>query len=126
MIRLFAVPVTAVLAVLCASLSAAPVAVTGTMTYNQNFSGLGSGSPSWVNDSTIPGWYAQINNGSTATGTAQASDGSSSSLSGLLNLGASGSGERALGSKATSTGNFANIAYAVQFRNTSPYAVRVS
>lgn len=102
---------------------AAPVPITGTTTYTQNFDSLGTGSPAWTNDSTIPGWYAQINNGTTATGSAQATSGAAD-LSGLLNC---GSGvERALGSKATGTNNFANIAMAISFQNTSANAVALS
>ena len=96
---------------------AAPVPISGTSSYTQNFNGLGTSSVAWVNDATIPGWYAQINNGTTATGNAQAADGNTV-LSGLLNLGSSGAADRALGSKATSTGNLANISYGVHFQNT--------
>lgn len=105
---------------------AAPIPVTGTGSYSQNFDSLGAASVPWVNDSTITGWFAQINNGTTVTGSAQASDGNGTVFSGLLNLGPAGGAERALGSKATGTGNFANIAYAVQFQNTSSKPVALS
>lgn len=96
---------------------AAPVSITsGSLTYTQSFDSLGPASVAWDNDSTIPGWDVQINNGSTANSNAQAADGSAI-LSGLLNLGSTGAPDRALGSKATGTGNLANIAYAVSFQN---------
>ncbi len=115
-----------VLAALTEGAPAAPVAITGAMTYVQNFNSLGTASLAWTDDSTISGWYAQINNGLTATGSSQATDGTGTVLSGLLNLGTTGAADRALGSKATGTGNLANIAYAVQFRNSSAHTVLVS
>lgn len=72
-----------------------------------------------VNDSTLPGWHVQINSGGTATGTLQVSNGTNGALNGLLNLGAAGAVDRALGSKATGSGNLANISHAVQFHNAS-------
>lgn len=105
------------LAAIQGGVMAAPVSITpATLNYSQTFDSLGTASPAWVNDSTIPGWHAQINNGTTATGNAQAADGITV-LSGLLNCGSSGAADRALGSKATGTGNFANISYAVVFQN---------
>ena len=115
----------AALAAIPGLVSAAPIPITGTVVLSQNFDSLTSASVAWTDDSTIPGWYAQINNGTTATGNAQAADGATV-LSGLLNCGATGAAERALGSKATGTGNFANIAYAVSFHNTSGSPVQVS
>lgn len=106
--------------------AAAPIPVSGVLNYTQNFNSFGTASTAWVNDSTIPGWYAQINNGATATGTLQVSSGAVDSQNGLLNLGAAGSSDRALGSKATSTGNLANISYGVQFQNTSAVPVRLA
>jgi hypothetical protein len=115
------------LAVLAAAGLAAPVSITpATLTYTQNFDSLGTASVPWTNDSTLAGWYAQINNGATATGSAQATDGSSGTPVGILNLGTAGAGERALGSKATGTGNFANIAYGVSFQNNGIKPVALS
>ncbi len=107
---------------------AAPVSITTpTFTYTQNFTALGTTTvAAFTNDSTIPGWYAQINNGTTANGAANASDGSGTVLSGLLNLGTASDADRALGSKATGTGGFANIAYAVSFKNDSGKAVKIT
>src|SRR5688572_12491865 len=94
------------------------------MTYSQNFNSLGTGSSAWVDDATIPGWHAQINNGLTSPGAVQASNGTLSGMAGLLNLGMANDPDRALGSKAASAGDNANIAYAVQFRNASDSPVR--
>ena len=110
----FIIRLLSVLAIIPAAVRAAPVPVAGTTNYTQNFDSLGTGSPVWANDSTIPGWYAQINNGVTGTGNVLATDGSTA-LNGLLNLGTTGTLERALGSKCT--GSTANIAYGVLFRN---------
>lgn len=123
--KLPALALTALAALLAAS-HAAPVSITvPATTYTQNFNSLGTGSPAWTNDATIPGWYVQINNGVTATGNAQAADGTAV-LSGLLNLGTSGATDRALGSKATGTGAFANIAYAVSFQNNTTKPIALS
>ncbi len=114
----------AALAVCHSTALAAPISITaGSLSYTQDFNSLGTASVPWTNDSTIPGWYAQIFNGTTATGSAQAADGAAV-LSGLLNLGTAAAADRALGSKATGTGNIANIAYAVSFQNngTKPVA----
>lgn len=116
----------AALAALHSTALAAPISITpGSLVYTQNFNSLGTTSPAWTNDSTIPGWFAQINNGTTATGSAQAADGTAV-LSGLLNLGTAAAADRALGSKATGTGNIANIAYAVSFVNNSTKPVALT
>ena len=104
-------------------LSAAPILLTGTMVHSENFDALGTSTIAWTNDVTIPGWYAQINNGTTANGNVLPTDGSAD-LSGLLNCGTSGSTDRAFGSKAT--GTTANIAYAISFQNTSATPVQLS
>ena len=116
----------AALAVLPSAALAGPVSITaGSLTYTQDFDSLGTASAAWTNDSTIPGWFAQINSGATATGSAQAANGTVI-LSGLLNLGTAAAPDRALGSKATGTGNLANIAYAVSFQNNSAKPVALT
>ena len=111
---------------LLAATHAAPVSITvPATTYTQNFNSLGTASPAWANDVTIPGWYAQINNNTTAIGNAQAADGTAV-LSGLLNLGTTLAADRALGSKATGTGAVANIAYAVSFQNNTTKPIALS
>ena len=92
-------------------------------THSENFDTLPTASTAWADHALLNGWQAQMNNGATPAGTLQASDGSTV-LNGLLNCGATGSSDRALGSKATSTGNFANIACAAVFRNVSNSPVR--
>jgi len=99
---------------------ASTISVPGPSTYVQSFDGLGSAATPWVDDSTIPGWSAGINANNTPDGSLQATNGSDAvPLSGLLNLGSTGSADRALGAKATSVGNLANIAFGVVFQNTS-------
>jgi len=117
----------AALVLLALESAAAPVPIhAGALTYTQDFDSLGPASPAWINDSTFPGWYAQINNGNTAITTARDSDGSASALTGLLNLGSTAASDRALGSKATGAGAVANIAYAVSFQNTGTTALALS
>ncbi len=117
----------AALAAIPGLVSAAPIPINGTVVLSQNFDSLPTTTIAWVNDSTIPGWFVQINNGTPAAFTAQATNGGgATALNGLLNCGATGAAERALGSKATSTGTNANIAYAVSFHNASNKPVQLS
>ncbi len=103
------------------------ISVPGPFTYNQSFDTLGTASRAWVDDGTIPGWFAGINAGNTPTGNLQPTNGTDAvALTGLLNLGKTGAGERALGSKATSAGNSANIAFGALFQNTSSQPLIVS
>jgi len=96
-------------------------------TYTQNFDSLGTTTKLWIDDSTIPGWIAGINANNTPDGNLQATNGADAvPLIGLLNLGTTGAGERALGSKPTSVGNSANIAFGVVFRNTSSQVLLVT
>ncbi len=84
-------------AALCCSQVNAAVMLSGS-TYTQDFDSLpSSGTPSWTNDSTLPGWslFRQPAPG-TAVPTIGVADGSSNS--GAFNsFGASGNSERALG-----------------------------
>ncbi len=99
---------------------------TGAAVISQNFNTIGSASTPWVNNSTVPGWYAQINDGNTASGNFQPSTGAPA-LNGLINCGsAAAPADRALGSKANATGNLANISYAVVVRNVGSLPVRLS
>lgn len=117
----------AVAAVGSQAFAAEAISVPGPFTYVQNFDGLGTATVPWADDSTIPGWFAGINANNTPTGNLQPTNGTDASpLSGLLNLGSTGASDRALGSKATGTGNFANIAYGVAFQNTSSKPLLVS
>lgn len=103
------------------------ISLTGPTTYVQNFDGLGTVTSAWADDSTIPGWFAGINANNTPDGNLQATNGTDAvPLNGLLNLGSAGSADRALGSKATSNGGFANIAYGVVFQNNSAQPLIIS
>ena len=109
------------------ALASEAISVPGPFTYVQTFDGLGTATTPWVDDSTIPGWIAGINANNTPDGSLQATNGIDAvPLSGLLNLGSAGAADRALGSKATSGGNFANIAFGVVFQNTSSQPVIVT
>lgn len=109
------------------ALASEAISVPGPFLYVQTFDGLGAAATPWVDDSTIPGWIAGINANNTSDGSLQATNGIDAvPLSGLLNLGSTGAADRALGSKATSGGNFANIAFGVVFQNTSSQPLIVS
>jgi hypothetical protein len=111
---------TAALFLSSTTLASEAISIPGPFTYVQTFDGLGTATAPWSDDSTIPGWIAGINANNTPDGNIQASNGIDAvPLSGLLNLGSAGAADRALGSKATGTGNFANIAFGVVFQNTS-------
>jgi hypothetical protein len=117
----------AIAAVASHAFAAEAISVPGPFTYVQNFDGLGTATVPWSDDSTIPGWFAGINANNTPTGNLQPTNGNDAvPLVGLLNLGSTGSGDRALGSKATSAGNFANIAFGVVFQNTSSQPLLVT
>ena len=109
-----------------ATAGAQVIPIGGAQTFTENFNTLGSADVPWVDGTTVPGWYAGMNSNTTADGNLTASDGSNGALTGLLNAGLSGDPDRALASKATSTGGFANIAYGVLFQNTSAIALSIS
>ena len=119
--RILSTSAAALLAVLAATPSTrAQIAVTDSTTYTQNFDGLGTtDAVPWVDNTTLPGWFAGINANATADGNLTLSNGSNTALTALLNLGTASATDRALGSKTTGTGNFANIAFGVLFQNTS-------
>ena len=84
-------------------------------TYTQNFDSLANGgSPSWTDNSTLPGWY--ISKSAAPSNVTSYVPGTGSSGTGAIySFGAAGSTERALGSVASGTpGNFA---YGVRFTN---------
>ncbi len=86
----------------------AQVSVSSGNIYTENFDGLGAGSATWADNSTLTGWYAAVTNVTTGvvgpyTTAYTASSGGSVSSSTLYALGASGSSERALGSPASTT-----------------------
>ena len=84
--------------------------------YSQNFDSLAAGGASnpWMDNSTLPGWYAARTSGGPAVTTFRAGAGSDNTGA-LYSFGNLGSSERALGSVASGTpGNFA---YGVRFTN---------
>ena len=84
-------------------------------TYSQNFDSLAnSGSSSWTDNSTLPGWY--VSKSMAPSNVTSYTAGTGSSTAGAIySFGASGSSERALGSVASGTpGDFA---YGVRFKN---------
>jgi endonuclease/exonuclease/phosphatase family metal-dependent hydrolase len=93
----------------------------GTGTYSQNFDALassGSANP-WVDNSTLPGWYASKSVAPSAIATYRADSGISTAGA-IYSFGDSASNERALGSVASGTpGNFA---YGVRFTNDTSLA----
>ncbi len=121
-----------VMAVMAAAGTArsAPVSITTpAFTYNQTFDSLGIITiPEFVNDSTLPGWFAQYNNGTTPNGPVTATDGSGTVQVGFLNLGWAYWPDRALGTKAGSfaLSSYANCSLAVSFQNNSGKAVKMS
>jgi hypothetical protein len=87
---------------LLAGTLSAQVSIAPDGNYSQNFSGLGSASSTWVDNTTLLGWYASISNAPTGavgpyTTAYTASAGGSTSSTTLYALGSSGSSERALG-----------------------------
>jgi hypothetical protein len=95
---------------------AAPVAITGTGNYSQNFDTLpASGSATWADDSTLPGWYSQRTGSGT---TIEAGTGSSTSGN-LYAYGSASSTERALGSLGSENATTGSFAHGVQLQNTS-------
>ncbi|PHM09416.1 DUF4347 domain-containing protein [Nostoc sp. 'Peltigera malacea cyanobiont' DB3992] len=89
-----------------------PATFTGT--YSQNFSSLAiSGTPAWVNDSTISGWYSTRTTYSPGTG--------SNNTGGLYSFGSSNNPDRALGSLAS--GTTGTIYYGLRLQNNTGSAI---
>ncbi|MEH2370803.1 Calx-beta domain-containing protein [Nostoc sp.] len=89
-----------------------PATFTGT--YSQNFNSLAiSGTPAWVNDSTISGWYSTRTTYSPGTG--------SNNTGGLYSFGSSNNPDRALGSLAS--GSTGNIYYGLRLQNNTGLAI---
>ena len=106
------------------TLHAVPVAITGAGSYSQNFDTLpASGSATWADDSTLPGWYSQRTGGSGTT--IEASAGSETSGA-LYSYGTASAMERALGSIGSSTPSAGNFAHGCQLQNTSGEAATLN
>jgi hypothetical protein len=93
---------------LAAGQISAQVNISSTGMYTQDFDALGSTSGTWVDNSTLTGWYAAVSNVTAGTvgpyATAYtATTGSGSSSSTLYSFGNSSSSERSLGGAAAST-----------------------
>ncbi|MDZ8085594.1 MAG: Calx-beta domain-containing protein [Nostoc sp. DedQUE12b] len=89
-----------------------PASFTGT--YSQNFSSLAlSGTPAWVNDSTISGWYSTRTTYSPGTG--------SNNTGGLYSFGSANNPDRALGSLAS--GSTGTIYYGLRLQNNTGSAI---
>ena len=97
------------------AVQAAPVAITASGTYTQDFNSLPSSSNgTWADDSTIAGWF------SSRTGTASSVlnvGTGSSNTGGLYSFGSTASSDRALGSVGSGTPKI--IFWGVQFQNNS-------
>ena len=101
---------------------AAPVSITASGTYTQNFNGLiTSSSATWADDSTIAAWYAQR----TGTGTSIAADAGSSTGGNLYSYGTGTGSDRALGSLGSSNANAGQFAWGLQFVNSSSSTVTI-
>ncbi len=105
------------------TLHAVPVAITGAGSYSQNFDTLpASGSATWADDSTLPGWYSQR----TGNGTSIEADAGSNNDGNLYSYGTASTTERALGSLGTSNAAAGSFAHGVQLQNTSTEAATLN
>lgn len=108
--------------VLTSSQSAYSMSATGS--YTQNFNTLGNSgtSVSWLNNSTIQFWYAQL--GSTATISSYRVNNGSNLVAGLRSYGVDGNSDRALGSiNGSSSSASNNYAYGVLLQNNSELTI---
>lgn len=88
--------------------------------YQQSFDGLPEGNPtaSWLNNQTLPGWYASRTASSTDVTSLRTTDGSTNTGS-LYSFHSAASNDRALGSIAS--GSTGHLAYGVRFTNDTAY-----
>ena len=98
-------------------LAAAPIAITNSGSYTQNFDSLPTSGTSnvWSNDVTLAGWWAEQSSGG-ATAIIRAGSGSSNTGA-LYSFGTGTAAERALGS--TSSGTPGTITFGVQLQNST-------
>jgi hypothetical protein len=82
-----------------------------------------SGSTTWTDDSTLPGWYSQRSGGS---GTSIEANAGTSPSGALYSYGTASTTERALGSIGADSATAGNFAHGVQIQNTSGEAATVN
>lgn len=116
------------LGVLCflgsAFTQAAPIMIAGTGSYLQNFDALPAiNSATWIDDSTLPGWYSQR---SGSLGVLILADAGTNTSGALYSYGSVGTSERALGSIGATTNTAGNFAHGIQLQNTSGEAATVN
>lgn len=105
----------AALSVLIAPPAFAQVSITALdVPYTQNFDALpASGTATWVNDSTLPGWFhARSGSGTTIVADTGVSNGGN-----LYSFGASGDGDRALGSIGSGNAAAGDFYWGVRLQN---------
>ncbi len=83
-------------------------------TYSQNFDSLGSVSNNWINNLTLPGWYASKGSADATNYLAGAGTGTTGGIYSFGTNGVNTSNDRALGSLASSSFNYG---YGVRFTN---------
>jgi len=116
------IALTVALFALSVATHAAPVSITASGTYTQDFNGLiSTGTGTWTDDSTIAAWYAQR----TGTGTSIAADTGSLNGGNLYSFGSTSSSDRALGSLGSSNAAAGQFAWGMQFQNTSASTVTI-
>ena len=103
---------------------AAPIMIAGTGSYLQNFDALPAiNSATWIDDSTLPGWYSQR---SGSLGILILADAGTNTSGALYSYGSVSTSERALGSIGAGTNMSGNFAHAIQLQNTSGEAATVN
>lgn len=86
--------------------------------YSQDFNTTlaSSGTPAWANDTTVPGWWYVIANGTTPS-TYAIANGSGGVQNQILSVGATGQSDRALGGQSADGASSGQLRYGVQFSN---------
>lgn len=103
---------------------AAPIPITGTGSYTQDFNTLPSSGTTnpWTDDSTIAAWYAQRS----GSGTTIAADNGTATAGNLYSYGSTDATERALGSLGSGNAAAGHFAWGVQFQNTGANPVTIN
>jgi len=100
---------------------AGPISMTSSpLTYSQNFNTLNiSGTPTWTDDSTIAGWYAQR----TGSGYTIVADAGSGTAGNLYSYGPASNSDRALGTIGSSGAAAGSFAHGVLLKNDSGFVI---